>query len=183
MKPIRELSMRLALAPILAGFLACPATLKAVSIPDSPEITKLLADVKGEAAELKSDAEDLNTFANSNLSWASHASKIELMKTHINNSGKLLAQMQDSEALGSPWQQTAIRRIEPVLRELAENTERTIHYLNENQMKIHFGEFKDYVKANYELATDLETLIRDFVAYGEAKQKLEKLGEKLEITG
>ena len=36
---------------------------------------------------------------------------------------------------------------------------------------------------NYELATNLEELIRDFVNYGEAKQKLERLADKLEITG
>ena len=38
------------------------------------------------------------------------------------------------------------------------------------------------MKANYEMATDLEELIRDFVNYGEAKQKLERLGAKLETT-
>jgi hypothetical protein len=37
------------------------------------------------------------------------------------------------------------------------------------------------VQANYELASDLEALIRDFVGYGEAKLKYQRLGEKLEI--
>jgi len=32
------------------------------------------------------------------------------------------------------------------------------------------------------LATDLEALIRDFVNYGEAKEKIERLGKKLEVT-
>ena len=80
-----------------------------------------------------------------------------------------------------PWQQAAIKRIEPALKELAANTEATIKHLTENQGKVHFPAFKDYVKANYELATDMETMIRDFVSYGEAKEKFENLGEKLEI--
>lgn len=42
-------------------------------------------------------------------------------------------------------------------------------------------EFKDYMKANLELANDLEALIRDFVNYGAAKQTFEELARKLEI--
>lgn len=40
--------------------------------------------------------------------------------------------------------------------------------------KIHFSEFKDYVKANLQLATRLEALIQDYVDYGEAKEKFER---------
>ena len=42
---------------------------------------------------------------------------------------------------------------------------------------------RDCVRANYELAVDLEALIRDFVNYGEAKEKFERLEQKLEIPG
>ena len=101
----------------------------------------------------------------------------------MNNTGKLLTKLQAEESDGSVWQQTAIRRIEPLLKELAANTEKTITFLNENKTKIHFTDFKDYVQMNCEIATNLEELIRDFVNYGEAKQKLDRLGAKLEITG
>src|SRR5215471_9341081 len=165
---------------LMAGFLICPAKLRAIEPGGSPEITKLLADVKAEAVELKNDSEDLDTFAQSRLTWESHARKVEMVKEHINNTGRLLAKLKDVEASGAPWQQTAIQRIEPLLKELAANTEGTIIYLNENRAKIHFPEFRDYVKANYELATDLEALIRDFVNYGEAKEKFERLGHRVE---
>ena len=79
------------------------------------------------------------------------------------------------------WQQTAIKRIEPLLKELADNTTATINHLNDNQAKVHTPAFTDYVKANAELATDLEALIRDFVNYGSAKEKYESLGSKLEV--
>lgn len=170
-----------------ALFAACcflfPAAIRGAAPADSPEIAKLLADAKSEAYELKADSEDLDSFTKSKLTWQSHASKIEMIKDHVNASGKLLAKLKDVEALGSPWQQEAIIRIEPLLRELANNTEATIDYLNENKNKVHFQEFRDYVKANYELATDLESLIRDFVNYGETKGKFERLKSKLEVTG
>jgi hypothetical protein len=169
-------------ALLMVGALLSPAKARATGPGDSVEIAKLLADAKAEAVELKSDSEDLDSFAKSGLSWESHARKIEMIKDHVNKTGKLLAKLKDVEESGAPWQRTAIQRIEPLLKELAANTESTINYLNENQSKIHFPEFKDYVRANYELATDLETLIRDFVNYGEAKEKFERLGHKVEVS-
>jgi hypothetical protein len=105
-----------------------------------------------------------------------------MIKERVNNTGKLLTKLKDAEASGAAWQRTPIQRIEPLLKELAANTESTINYLNENPSKTHFTELRDYVKANYELATDLEALIRDFVNYGEAKEKFERLGRKVKVT-
>lgn len=183
MKTYLRAASVIAPALFMAGYLFHPAGLRAAESIAAPEVTKLLSDATTEAAELKADSEDLDKFAKSRLSWQSHATKIEMIKEHVNKTGKLLAKMKDLEPIGSPWQQTAIRRVEPLLQELADNTETTIRYLNENRIKIHFPEFQDYVKANYELATDLDALIRDFLSYGDAKEKMERLEKKLEITG
>ncbi len=183
MKEYRRIASLVTPAVLMAGYLMVPAVIKADEAQDSEQITKLLADVKTEAVELKRDAADMDSFARSKGSWESFASKIEMFKEHVNKAGKVLANLKDAEAGGSPWQQTAIGRIEPLLKELAANTEATIKHLNENQTKVHFTEFKDYVKANYEMATDLEEMIRDFVNYGETKRKFERLGEKLEVGG
>ena len=40
---------------------------------------------------------------------------------------------------------------------------------------------KDYLKANADYATDLATMIGDFVDYGRVKQRLERLATKLEV--
>jgi hypothetical protein len=170
-------------ALLVAGCFIASTSVKAAEAGNSPKITALLAEAKAEAVELKDDSTDMESFTRSSLSWESYAHKVEMIKGHVNKTGKLLAKLQAEESNGSAWQQTAIRRIEPLLKELAANTEKTINYLNENKTKIHFTDFKDYVQMNCELATDLEELVRDFVNYGEAKQKLERLAEKLEITG
>lgn len=183
MKQHRRMASLLTATLLVGGCLMIPLGIAAAEPGDSAHITKLLADAKAEAVQLKDDSADMESFTKSKLSWQSYAGKVEMIKEHVNNSGKLLAQLKDDQVMGSPWQQTAIDRIEPLLKELAVNTETTINYLNENRPKIHFTEFKDYVRANYELATDLELLIRDFVNYGEAKEKMERIGNKLEVTG
>ena len=163
---------------LAAGSLMIPTALRAA---DSPEITKLLTDAKAEAVELKADSDDMESFTRSTMTWRGYGSQLEMIKGHVNNAGKLLAKLKDAEATGSAWQQTAIKRIQPLLQELADNTTATINHLNDNQSKVHMPAFTDYVKANAELATDLEALIRDFVNYGSAKEKFKSLGSKLEV--
>ena len=169
--------------PAILAFLVAvsPIIPNALKAADSPEITKLLADAKAEAAELKVDSGELESFTRSTMTWAGYASKLDEIKVHVNNSGKLLRQLKSAEATGSPWQQAVIKRIEPLLKELADNTTATINHLNENQATVHMPAFTDYVKANSELATDLEAVIRDFVNYGSDKEKFESLGSKLEV--
>lgn len=182
MKENRKFMGLTTLALLVAGSLV-PAAVQAKGNEDSPQVTQLLEDVKSRAYQLKTDAHDMDAFARSGVSWRSHAEQITKIREHINESGKLLAKLQEVKHTGSSWQQMAIERIDPLLRELDDNTEKTIEHLNANQGKVHFQEFKEYVRANYELSVDLEALIRDFVEYGKAKERFERLVEDKEVTG
>ena len=162
--------------PIMAGF--GMLALLALGAADSEEITKLLTEAKAVAVKLKADSEDMESFTRSTMTWRGYASKLDVIKGHVNNTGQLLAKLKAAETTGSPWQQAAIKRIESLLKELADNTTATINHLNDNQGKVHAPPFTDYVKANADLATDLEALIRDFVDYASAKEKFESLASK-----
>jgi hypothetical protein len=172
----------MALVLLTAGYFAIPIAAKAAELVDSPAITKLLADTKTAAAQLKDDSADMQTFVGSSATWQSYAAKLDMIKEHVNNAGRLFAKLKDAEATGSPWQQMAIKQIEPLLRELAANTGATIKHLNENQNKVHFPAFRDYVRANYQLATDLEALIRDFMEFEGAQEKFDSSTSKLETS-
>ena len=145
MKNYRGVAGLVTPALLVAGYLIIPTAMKAAETGDSVQISQLLADSKAEAVELKHDSADMESFTKSKLSWESYASKVEMIKGHVNSTGKLLVKLQEAEATASPWQEAAIRRIEPLLKELAANTEATIKHLNENRTKIHVTEFKDYV--------------------------------------
>jgi hypothetical protein len=166
------------LALLATGCVVIPTSLKAVGNPDSANITKLLADTKAVAVQLKTDSAQMDSFTRSNLSWQGYASKLTTIKEHINNAGQLVAKLKTAESTGSPWQQTAIKQIEPLLQEMADNLTATIKHLNANQTRVHLPAFTDYVKGNYALAIDLEALVRASVDYGNDKAKFERLSSE-----
>lgn len=173
-----------ALALLSVLFLStAPDVLASPRPNDSEEVTKLLSDIKSEAVQLRSDAEDMNSFARSQLTWQSHSAKINQIKEHVNKAGELLSKLQGAKTSASAWQEHAIDRITPLLQELAASVTSTIEHLNKNQNLIHTPPYTEYVASTAELATDLSGLITDYLAYGEAKNKSEELGKNLEVPG
>jgi len=170
------------LVPMVAVYLMISHISKAAtgSIGDSQEITNLLSQAKSEAIELRDDADNMATYARSRLSWASFAGKVNEIKEHVNETGKLLAKLEQARATGSLWQQEAIDHITPVLRELAAATESTIDHLNNNKTLVHTRDFREHCSVNYDLAEKLAKLVGDFVDYGETKAKFAELQTRVE---
>lgn len=149
---------------------------------ESEHMNKLLAESKTEAMTLSRDAQELETYTRgSGVGWQTHAAKLTQMKEHVNKAGELVQELNNSKNEGAQWQQTAVDRITPALRELADNLQSTIETLNKNQSRVNVSPYKDYAVANSELATNLAQVVSDFVSYGHTKQKFEQLGDKLEI--
>lgn len=167
------------LALLCAGSFTMPTTCAGKG--DSEDINQLLSQVNDHAIQFHADSEKMAAFTRSNMSWESYATQINSVKEHINSAGKFLAKLSAERENGSPWQQIAIDRINPVMKELASNTETVINTLNKNQRRVHMPEFQDYVRTNADLATELSHMISDFVDYGNTKVKLERLAAKLEI--
>jgi hypothetical protein len=147
---------------------------------DSKEVSAILAEVKTEAIQLSHDADELKLFTHSTLAWESHARKVEQIRDHVNNAGKSLSKLNNARENGSPWQQQAIDRISPLLKELAVNVTSTIEHLSQKPVLLQTGLYADYVAANYELASNLAELVSDYVDYGRSKAKSEELATKLE---
>ena len=166
-------------ALLFGGFLMIPAICSAKG--DSAEINKLLADANSHAIQFRADSEKMTAFAHAKSGWENYATQLQSIKEHVNATGKVLASLKAARDSGSLWQQTAIDRITPLLKEMATNTETVIATLNKNQRKVHLKEFQDYVQANYDVASELSHVISDFVDYGNTKIKLERLAAKLEI--
>ncbi|HXJ94383.1 MAG TPA: hypothetical protein VMT20_16165 [Terriglobia bacterium] len=184
MKSQKTLGFLVTPALLLAGYLLVSTGAKATdeTAVASPEVTKLLARSETEALELKHDAMEMEALSRLNVSWDSHANKINLIKEHVNKAGELLAELHAKRETAAPWQKQAIDEITPLLQKLAANTSATIERLNKGLERIHEAAYRDYIDANYHAADKLAALIGDYVDYGEALEKLELVSEKLTVA-
>jgi len=172
------------LAMLLAASLLILPSTYAADTSDSTEVSELLSQARSHAVELKKEAETLVGYSDSRLSWQTHAGQINHIKEHANDLTRAVQKLNEARETASPWQQEAIDRVNPVLKELVSNMESTIEHINQNQQpaRLHTPAFRDYVAANYDLATEAAAIIGDFVNYGKAKAKFERLGQSLEVS-
>lgn len=165
----------LAFAMMAAPFLAAQN-------PDSARINDLLQQAKEHAAQANLNAEKLDGYTRSRLSWQSHAAELNRMTENINELGKDVAALAAARDEGSPWQQEAIDDIDPLLRSMADHLGSMITHLADHQNQVHLQPYKDYAKANYELSDKLLRMIRDYVDYSQAKAKSAELEQKLQLA-
>lgn len=173
-----------AFALMLAGFLAPSSPVRAAVNPtvnpDSEQVSKLLSEAKTMAFQLKEDAVAMESYTRMNTTWESHSAAIHQIKEHINALSRQVGKLKAAEGAASPWQKTAIDRINPYLDEMVGYTTAVIERLNGDR-KHTIADYKDYLEANADYATDLAAMIGDFVDYGNARDKTERLGAKLEV--
>lgn len=170
------------LAFLLAALLIASPTLRASQASkDSEEINGLLADARTESGMLKVDTAELETFTRSNLSWKTFASKLDRVKDHVNKAGELTAKLNSARESGSAWQQDAIDHVNPLLRDLASSVTAAIQHLSEHQSLVHSSHYREYLHTTHEQASNLSSLIGDYVEYGKSKDKMEALAKDLEV--
>ena len=177
-KVVSQLSLGLLLAALV---FATSSMYAAQTSRDSTEFSMILADIKTEAIQLRHDAEDLKTFTHSTLSWQSHATKINEIKDHVNEAGKLLTKLDSARGTASLWQQEAIDHIAPLLKEIASSVQSTIEHFNQRPGLLRTGPYAEFADANYELASNSAEVISDYVEYGKSKAKSDELAAKLAV--
>ena len=163
---------------LTVGFLS--SAVRAAEPPDSEQVSKLLSEAKTLAFQLKEDASTMEGFTRMNVSLESHAAAINQIREHVNALGRQVAKLKDARASASPWQRTAIDRINPYLDELGGYTSAVIEHVS-GTAKHTPDEYKDYLEANADYSADLAAMIADFVNYGKTKQRMERLAEKIEV--
>ena len=132
------------------------------------------------AFELKEDAVTMESFTRMKVGIETHAVAINQIKDHINALTRQTAKLKDARSDGSPWQQAAIDRITPFLDELGGYTYAVIEHIN-GEVRHTPAEYKDYLEANADYASDLAAMIGDFVDFGKSKDRVQRLADKLEI--
>jgi hypothetical protein len=163
----------------MLGMLLCLPVLANAQTNDSRAITELLKEAETHALLAQDDAETLESYTRSKVSWKSHSDRLAEIKEHANNLIVEFNKLSSMRAEGSLWQQEAIDHVSPLLQEMANHLTTTINHLNDNQNTVHMPPFSDYARANREMMTATSKLISDYVHYGESKAKAASLENNL----
>ena len=164
-----------------AALLIARLDVQAAPPEDNKEVSQLLEDIKGQAADLQRDSDELESFTRSDMSWQSHAEELDRIKERINAIGKTISELQNLRSSASPWQREAIDRIMPVAKKLASNSTAAIEHLNKNPLRINEPQYQQYLKSNAEAASNLAALVKDLVEYEKTRTTLEAYERKLEV--
>jgi len=103
MNTIRNVSRTAIAALLLTGsvFAAAPASQSSAITIEAPawdfqkEASDALREVQVLSGKLRLDAEKLESFPRSKLSWESHANQLNLVRGHINQIGERLERLQE----------------------------------------------------------------------------------------
>jgi len=147
---------------------------------DNEQVTKLLAEAKTQAFQLKEDAVTMESFNRMTVSREAQAAMINQIRDHINVLVGTEHKLKAAEGTASAWQKRVIDRIVPFLEELNGYTSAVVEHLNGEVLHTR-AEYKDYLEANADYATDLAKMIADYVDYGRTKDRFETLSKKLEV--
>jgi hypothetical protein len=143
------------------------------------DVDQLLQQARAQAFQLRRDSATLESFTRSNVSWQSHAGQINTIRTHVNQLGQTLSQLQAArDSAGQPYQQ-AIDRMQPLLQELAFNTTAIIDHLSQNPKRLTDPTYREYLRANADLASNLAEETSNIVAFARAERRFQELKAKV----
>jgi hypothetical protein len=167
----------------LFGFLpAASAATDAIAVQDSQEVSRLLREARTSARKLAVTTDEFHSYTRSKMDWRSHAVKAHQVKREVNALGVTVKQLEAMKAEAALWQREAIESIKPIALELAQNTQFVIERINESPKHLGHPEYKDALASKFELATQLASMMDDYVRYGETKTAFEELESKLELN-
>lgn len=144
------------------------------------DLTALFQKARTTANQLNRDAAIMESYTRSRPSWTTHSAQIARIRTHINEAGSTLSQMQSARGGAKPWQQDAIDGITPALKELASNTESIINHLTENPRQLKDPTYMQYLRSNAQSASELASAVSNVVDYDRTRTRMEELQAKLE---
>lgn len=177
----RQVRRSLTVALLTSAVLLPPVLRSITRKPPNAEVAAQLDAARNEAFELARDSDEMTSLLVNDVSWQTHASMLSRIKDHVNNMGKILEKLQSERDEASPWQQEAIDRMVPLLKDIAANTNAAIEHLNQNQLRPVSGDYKDYLQQNADTTHALADMISSFVRYGRTRATLEALQDKIEI--
>jgi hypothetical protein len=147
------------------------------------EASRLLKQVRSNAARLDSDADVLATYARSSISRSGHGKQLTLVRGHVNAIGDRLTRLQAIRNVVAPWQQQAIDSVMPIAASLATHTGAAIHHVNDYGKPVWAPEYGDLLRAISEGSNRMNDTIGLHLEMADMQGRLDRLQDRADALG
>jgi hypothetical protein len=120
----------------------------AVKPNPSTEISILMGQARADATQADIDLTALETYSMANIPWQVHFLRLQQIHVHVGHLLKDVSQLKAIASKGTPGQQDAINRLDPLVQTMASNINAAIKYLNRNHSTVNMPVFTDQVRVN-----------------------------------
>jgi hypothetical protein len=120
----------------------------AVKPKPSIEISILMGQARADATQADIDLTALETYSMANIPWQVHFLRLQQIHVHVGHLLKDVSQLKAIASKGTPGQQDAINRLDPLVQTMASNINAAIKYLNRNHSTVNMPVFTDQVRVN-----------------------------------
>ena len=148
---------------------------------DNANAGRLLNRANYQAIQLNKDANQMTALINSNVGWRGRVDDLVRVKQRVNKLGKVIYELQSSQADASPWQKKSIDHVVPLLQYMAVNTTDEINYLNSHHDFPDSPQYTNLANQSAQIARELSGRISDIARYSKDKSQLARLSNTLNL--
>lgn len=177
--------LSMASAMLIAASLSTQAGVgKVGNIGPAEKAKGMLQDMETQAVQTEKDADQLKSYIlDANVDWETHLGELIALKSEINRMGKELAGLQNERESLPTWEQHALDKVQPLLKDSAMNTNQAIGYFNENKGHLWAPEYRDETNHIFDDSEQISKILHDYLKLAKARHQEEELRNSLGVTG
>lgn len=165
---------------------AALSVLPAVALAASPSETNalgLLKSLRAQAVDTRNSATDLETVDRvANPSWETNSVKLDELRIAINAMGRTFAQLEQVRDSAAPFEQKAIDEAAPLLKEMADNIDAAIRYLNNNRAPLWEKGYREHIVKLATESIQLDKTLGQFIKFAKVHAQDNQLERALGVA-
>ena len=176
-------SLSIASALLIASSLSMAQFASAKS-DNATAAKETLKDIEETALAATDEAEHLEQFIeNPAYSPESHLYKLMTLREEVNRMGRDVGSLQAERDSLAPWEQQALDKTLPLLKETAANTKNAIEYFNENRSHLWADNYHEYASHIWRDSEQIAKTLKDYLKYAKAHDQERQLEQSLGAVG
>lgn len=158
---------------------AAMAAMPALAAGNGDEVLGLLKAIRGGASDIEAQSASIERMGTA-ASRESYVTALGEVKADVNSMGKAFARLEDMKESATPEERSAIDHAQPLLKEIAENTQLAIAYVNAHAERLWVADNQARIEKIETASDQLYGELGHLFAYTKVSAKEKRLEKAVE---